>query len=163
MNAPLPSHLKFDLQGLATAISHSHADDKLANALTPPQWEALAPYLQPVALAQSQVLFSRGDMDRTLYFIEEGNLSVHYEDSKGRVRLAIVTAGSVLGEAGFFSHQARTATVQAGSACKLWGLTALRFSELSNRQPEAALGVAMAAGAVMAKRLANKRRRIAST
>lgn len=163
MNAPLPSNLKFDMQGVILAIAHSHADDKLVNALTPAQWEALAPYLQPVALAQGQVLFSRGDVDRTLYFIETGTLSVHYEDSKGRVRLAIVAAGSVLGEAGFFSRQARTATVQAGSACKLWGLTALRFSELSNRQPEAALTVAMASGAVMAKRLSNRRRRIAST
>lgn len=163
MNAPLPSNFKFDMQGLILAITHSHADDKLANALTAAQWEALAPYLQPVALTQGQVLFSRGDMDRTLYFIEEGSLSVHYEDSKGRVRLAIVGAGSVLGEAGFFSHQARTATVQAGSACKLWGMTALRFSELSNRQPDAALAVAMAGGAVMAKRLSNRRRRIAST
>jgi hypothetical protein len=34
---------------------------------------------------------------------------------------------------------------------------------LSNRQPAIALGVAMAAGAVMAKRLANRRRRIAIT
>ena len=163
MNAPLPSHLKFDMQGLILAIAHCHAEDQLANALTPAHWETLAPYLQPVALSQSQVLFSRGDVDRTLYFIESGNLSVHYEDSKGRVRLAIVVAGSVIGEAGFFSHQPRTATVQAGSACKLWGLTALRFSELSNRQPEIALGVAMASGAVMARRLSNRRRRIAAT
>jgi CRP/FNR family transcriptional regulator, cyclic AMP receptor protein len=163
MNAPLPSNFKFDMQGLISAIAHTSAEDQLANALTPAHWETFAPYLQPVALTQSQVLFSRGDMDRTLYFIESGSLSVHYEDSKGRVRLGIVSAGSVIGEAGFFSHQARTATVQAGSACKLWGLTALRFSELANRQPEIALGVAMACGAVMAKRLSNRRRRIVAT
>ena len=45
----------------------------------------------------------------------------------------------------------------------LWGLSALRFTELSNRQPALALGLAMAAGAVMAKRLRNSRRRVAAT
>lgn len=163
MNAPLPSNLKFDMQGLIQAVAHSHAEDRLANALTPAQWELLAPYLQPVALAQSQMLFTRGDQDRTLYLVEDGSLSVHYEDSKGRVRLGIVTGGSVLGEAGFFANHPRTASVQAATACRLWGLTALRYTELSNRQPEVALGLAMAAGAVMARRLANRRRRITST
>ena len=43
------------------------------------------------------------------------------------------------------------------------GLSALRFTELSNRQPAIALGVAMGAGAVLAKRLGNRRRRVAAT
>jgi CRP/FNR family transcriptional regulator, cyclic AMP receptor protein len=163
MNAPLPANLKYDVQGLIQALAHSPAGDALANPLTPAQWEVLAPYLQPVALAQSQVLCSQGDTDRTVYFVENGSLSVHYEDVKGRVRLAIVGAGSVLGEVGFFSHLPRTATVQAGSPSKLWALTPLRFTELSNRQPEIALGLAMAIGAVVSKRLANRRRRVAAT
>jgi hypothetical protein len=39
----------------------------------------------------------------------------------------------------------------------------LRFSELSNRQPAIALGLVMAVGAVLAKRLGNRRRRVAAT
>lgn len=163
MNAPLPSNLKLDLQGLLQAIAHSPAEDRFANTLTPAQWELLVPYLQPVTLAQTQVLFLRGDQDRTLYLVEDGSLSVHYEDSKGRVRLGIVMAGAVIGEAGFFAHQPRTASVQAATSCRLWGLTALRYTELANRQPDTALALVMAAGAVMARRLANRRRRITST
>ena len=75
----------------------------------------------------------------------------------------MVAPGSVLGEGAFFSHRARSATVQASAPCKLWGLTALRFTELSNRQPAIALSLVMAAGAVLAKRLGNRRRRIAAT
>ena len=40
---------------------------------------------------------------------------------------------------------------------------ALRNPELTNRQPAIALGLAMAAGAVLAKRLGNRRRRVAAT
>jgi hypothetical protein len=39
----------------------------------------------------------------------------------------------------------------------------MRFTELSNRQPAVALNVAMAAGAVLAKRMGNRRRRVATT
>lgn len=88
---------------------------------------------------------------------------MHYEDEKARLRMAMVGAGSVVGEGAFFSHRPRSATVQAAAPCRLWALTALRFTELSNRQPAIALGLCMAAGAVLAKRLGNRRRRVAAT
>ncbi len=164
MLATSHSSPQYDLQGLIAAIAQSQAEDALSpHMLTPTQWELLAPYLQPCVLALSQVLFNQGVSDRTLYFLESGSLSVHYEDAKGRLRLALVTPGSVVGEGGFFSQRPRTATVQAAAPAKLWGLSALRLTELSNRQPAVALGVAMAAGAVLAKRLGNRRRRAAAT
>lgn len=155
---------QYDLQGLIKAIAEASAEDSPnPNMLAAGQWELLAPYLQPCVLAPSQVLFSKDSNDRSLYLIESGSLSVHYEDEKGRLRLALVPAGSLVGEGGFFAHRPRTATVQATAASKLWSLSALRFGELSNRQPAIALGIAMAAGAVLAKRLGNRRRRIAAT
>ena len=154
---------KFDLHGLLAAIAGAPGDDALINTLTMPQWEMLASYLQPVHLVQGGMLFEQKAQDRNVYFVEEGSLSVHFEDEKGRLRLALVGAGSALGEGAFFSHRPRSATVQAGSACKLWMLSAVRFTELSNRQPAVALGVALAIGAVLAKRLANRRRRVAAT
>lgn len=153
-----------DLQGLIRAIEQAHTPDSLSiNMLLPSQWELLAPYLQPQVLSTSQVLFSQGSSERTLYFVESGSLSVHYEDDKGRLRVALVIAGSAIGEGGFFVHRPRSATVQAAAPCKLWALAALRFTELSNRQPAIALSVAMAAGAVLSQRLSSRRRRIAVT
>lgn len=163
MNAPLPSSIKLDLQGLINAIVQASAEDSMSNPLSAAQWDMLSAYLQPMTLAAGQTLFSQGSSERTLYFVESGSLSVHYEDEKARVRLAVVTAGSVVGEGAFFSHRSRSATVQATVASKLWSLTAMRFTELSNRQPAVALNVAMAAGAVLAKRMSNRRRRIATT
>ena len=163
MNVSLPIGSKVNLQGLLDAIAQATADDSMTNPLTPAQWDVLAAYLLPVVLPAGQVLFSQGATDRTLYLIESGSLSVHFQDEKERLRLAMVAPGSVLGEGAFFSHRARSATVQASAPCKLWGLTALRFTELSNRQPAIGLSRVMGAGAGVATRLGNRRRRIAAT
>ena len=163
MNLPTPVVSKVDLQGLIDAIAQANADDSMTNPLTPAQWDVLSSYLLPVVLPAGQVLFNQGATDRTLYLVESGSLSVHYQDEKERLRLAIVGAGSVVGEGAFFSHRTRSATVQASGPCKLWSLPAIRVTELANRQPAIALGLAMAAGGVLAKRLGNRRRRVAAT
>jgi CRP/FNR family cyclic AMP-dependent transcriptional regulator len=151
------------LEGLIQAVAMGQGDDAVVTNFTNQQWQGLAPYLQPTTLAQGQVLFTEGSEDRTMYFIESGSLSVHLEDAAGKLRLAIVGAGSVVGEGAFFSHAPRGATVQAASVAKLWALSSIRFSELTHRQPALALGVAMAVGAIMARRMGNRKRRVAST
>ena len=155
-----PSH---SLDGLIQAITQASDDDCMLNPLTPDQWEVLSAYIQPMMLAARQVLFPKGSTERTLFFVESGSLSVHFEDDKERVRLAVIPAGSVVGEGAFFSHRPRTATVQANGTTKVWSLTALRFTELANRQPAIALALSMGAGAVLAKRMGSSRRRVATT
>jgi CRP/FNR family cyclic AMP-dependent transcriptional regulator len=163
MNAPFASHDKPNIAALLQAIASNPNDPTLSHLLTPAQWAVLGGYMQASDLAPGQVLISQGAEDRSLYFVESGMLTVHFEDAGGKIHLAAVGAGSVVGEGGFFSYLARSATVQAGSACKLWSLTPMRFSELSNRQPQVALALAMALGAIMAKRVVSNRRRIAVT
>lgn len=123
MNAPLADNLRFDIQGLSQAIADCTASDGLQRQFSPSSWDALAAYLQPFSLKTGQVLTEQGAHDRILYFIESGTLSVHHEDENAHVRMAMVGSGSLVGEGGFFSHQPRTATVQASSPCKLWCLT----------------------------------------
>jgi CRP/FNR family cyclic AMP-dependent transcriptional regulator len=163
MNAPLRSPVKFDVQGLVQAIAHNQTNDGFSPQMTQAQWDILASYMQPFALMQSQVLIEQGAMDRTLYLIESGSLTVHYEDDKGRVRLALVTAGSAVGEGAFFTRLARNATVQAAGPCKIWSLTPIRFTELANRHPGVALELAMALGSLVSRRLVNKPKRVAVT
>lgn len=152
-----------DINGLIEAINNCQDEESMINPLTKAQWEILTPYLAPTQLAPSQVLFQQGSQERTLFFVESGSLSVHFEDEQQRIRLAIVGAGSVVGEGAFFSHRPRNATVQAVAATRLWGLPNIRFTELCNRQPTVAVAVAMAAGSVLAKRLGNRKRRVATT
>jgi CRP/FNR family transcriptional regulator, cyclic AMP receptor protein len=163
MNAPLRVPVKFDVHGLVRAIEQNHSNDSFTPTLTPAQWDLLGTYMQPFAVLQGQVLIEQNAHDRTLYLVESGGLTVHYEDAKGRLRLALVGPGSAVGEGAFFTRLPRSATVQAASPSKVWSLTPIRFSELSNRQPVLALEVAMALGSLVSRRLANKPKRIAVT
>lgn len=163
MNLPLRAPARFDVQSLLQAIAHNKSSDAFLPSFNHLQWDVLASYLQPFALTPGQVLIEQGSTDRTLYLIESGSLTVHYEDSKGRVRLAIVGPGSAVGEGAFFTRSPRNATVQAAGPCKIWSLTPIRFGELSLRQPALALEVAMALGGLVSRRLVNRPRRIAVT
>lgn len=163
MNAQLPAAVRFDIQGLANSMRLSSALDAVPLNLNDSQWPMLANYLQPVALQQGQVLIEQGVKDRTVYFVESGSLTVHYEDSRERVRIAVVGSGSLLGEGAFYSHLPRSATVHAGSDCRLWCLTPLRFRELSARHPEIALELSVAMSAVLARRMYNRPKRVAVT
>jgi CRP-like cAMP-binding protein len=163
MNAPLPTGLHFDVHGLVQAVAHNQSLDAFHPKLTAQQWEILATYLQPFAVRQGQVVIEQNASDRTVYMVETGQLTVHYEDDKGRLRLAVVEAGSAVGEGAFFTRQPRNATVQAASAAKLWSLSPIRFTELTNRQPQLALEVAMALGSLVSRRLANRPKRAAVT
>ncbi|MFW5332008.1 Crp/Fnr family transcriptional regulator [Hydrogenophaga sp. ZJX-1] len=163
MNASLPAPMRADIMGLAQAMRQSSALDAVPLNLTEPQWQGLADFLQPVSLQQGQVLIEQGVKDRTVYFVETGSLTVHYEDVKERVRIALVGPGSLLGEGAFFSHLPRSATVQAGAPSRLWCLTPLRFRELSTRFPQIALELSVAMAAVLARRMYNRPKRVAVT
>ena len=163
MNARVPTDPRFDVLALAQAMRTSNALDAVPVNLSDAQWQLLGDYLQPVTLSQGQVLIEQGVKDRTVYFVESGSLTVHYEDDKDRVRIAMVGAGSVLGEGAFFSHLPRSATVNAGGHSRLWCLTPLRVRELSARFPVIALELTVAMAAVLARRMYNKPKRVAVT
>lgn len=163
MNAPLPTALHFDVHGLVHATAHNQSLDGFHPNLTTKQWELFGTYLQPFAVRQGQVVIEQNASDRTVYFVESGTLTVHYEDDKKRLRLATVDSGSAVGEGAFFTRLPRNATVQAASACKLWSLSPIRFTELTNRQPALAVEVAMALGSLVSRRLGNRPKRVAVT
>lgn len=163
MNAPLRAPIPFDVQGLVQAITRNEGADSFQSGLTAKQWELLGTYLQPFAVKQGQVLIEQGASDRTVYFVESGQLTVHYEDDKKRLRVASVGVGSAVGEGAFFTRQPRNATVQAASTAKLWSLTPIRFTELTNRQPVLAVELAMGLGSLVSRRLANRPKRVAVT
>jgi CRP-like cAMP-binding protein len=163
MNAPLRTPIQFDVQTLVQAIARNQSVDSFAPVLTHSQWELLGSYMQPFTLSPNQVLIQQNAVDRTIYLVETGSLNVHYEDSKGRVRLAVVGPGSAVGEGAFFTRLPRSATVQASVSTKVWSMTPIRFTELSHRHPEVALSLSMALGALVSRRLVNKPKRVAVT
>jgi CRP/FNR family transcriptional regulator, cyclic AMP receptor protein len=163
MMSTSPNSTRFDLAGLANAVASGHESDALRCPFDVAQWDILASYLQPVAIVAGQVLIKKGALDRSVYFIERGVLSVHYEDEKERLRMVMVSAGTVVGEGSFFSHLPRRATVTATAPGQLWCLSPMRYTELLNRHCALAHALTMDMGAVMAKRLYHRLRRVAVT
>jgi CRP/FNR family transcriptional regulator, cyclic AMP receptor protein len=152
-----------NIQDLCRVIAQNTSYDAFAPSLTPQQWETVASYLQPFDLVAGQVLIEQGMQDRTVFFIESGTLSVHLIGDKGQMQLAILNPGSVVGEGAFFSRAPRSANVVTTGPARVWRLNAIRFAELSNRQPNLALELVLGFGSVIARRMVNKPKRVAVT
>ncbi|MGJ7502470.1 Crp/Fnr family transcriptional regulator [Variovorax sp. ZT5P49] len=151
------------IQNLSRAIAENMNIDAFALTFNVQQWETLAGYLQPIDTGVGDVLIEQGTPDRSVFFVESGAISVHRVSSKEQMKLAVLTPGSVVGEGSFFSRQPHSANVVITGAGRVWRLTAIRFAEMSNRQPNMALEIAMALGAVIAKRMAHRSKRVAVT
>lgn len=160
----MPAGMPPAIVGLVQAIHNAHEADSLKIALGVPQWQLLASVLQPFTMEQGQVLIEQGTRDTTVFFLEAGSLSVHYNDVvAGKVRLAMLSPGSCVGEGAFFSHLPRSAMVQAAVRSKLWSLKPQRFADLAARHPNVAVALVMALGSVVARRVANRPKRVAVT
>lgn len=150
-------------QSLQDAIARNTNYDAFAPVFSAKQWSVFETYLQRIDLPAGQGLIDQGAHDRNLFFVESGVISVHLVGEKGQMHLAILNAGSVVGEGSFFSHLPRTANVSAMNAARLWRLTPPRFGELSIRQPELALEVVLALGSVIARRMGDRLKQVAVT
>jgi CRP/FNR family transcriptional regulator, cyclic AMP receptor protein len=138
---------------LATSIQGSQQFDAIRLTLKLADWHTLAEHMQPFTVEIGQEVIRQGATEVTVY----------HEDANGKVQLATVGAGSVVGEGAFFSRMPRNATVQAMSKCVLWGLSPMRYAELAHRHPSIALNFVMALGSVVTRRMTNKLKRGAVT
>lgn len=151
------------VNGLITAIARNTQETALARHLGAPSWYIVADYLHPHTYESGHVLISQGAQDRVIYFLETGNLKVDVKTEKGLMQLAILGAGTVVGEGSFFTQQPRTASVVAYSSCKVWSMNRDDFDALAKRHPTVALSLSMALGAILAMRMSDVSRRIAIT
>jgi CRP/FNR family transcriptional regulator, cyclic AMP receptor protein len=149
--------------GLLQALQHADSPDSVKLTLGVAQWQVLAGYLQTFTMEEGQALIEQGSKDTTVYFIESGALNVYHTDANAQAHVAIIGPGSCVGEGAFFSRMPRNATVQAANRCKLWSMTPMRFTELSNRHSAIALALVMSLGSVVARRLGNRPKRGAVT
>jgi CRP-like cAMP-binding protein len=139
---------------LVQAIQTLNAEDAFRPRLTPDQWRAIAPYLTRHDIRAGDLLMKQGDSDRTMYFLGQGSLQVFVTGGPpGSSRIAILRAGSVVGEPGIFFDGQRMANVEAMTSCVVWALRGPRLEELAQRLPALAFELVRAAGGVMAVRM----------
>ena len=143
-----------EIDELVQAIQTLNAEDAFRARLSLEQWRNIAPYLTRHEIRAGDLLIKQGDADRSMYFLAQGSLQVFVTGGvPGSSRIAILRAGSVVGEPGLFNDGPRMANVEAMTACEVWALRGPRLEELSQRSPALVLEILRAAGNVMAVRM----------
>jgi CRP-like cAMP-binding protein len=143
-----------DFNDLVQAIQTLNAEDAFRARLNIDQWRAVSPYLTRHEIRAGDLLIKQGDTDRTMYFLGQGSLQVFVTGGPpGSNRIAILRAGSVVGEPGLFGDGPRMANVEAMTPCAVWALRGPRLEELAQRSPALALELLRAAGGVMSVRM----------
>lgn len=131
------------------AVEALDAHDALQCKLTLDNWKKIAPYLSLRFLNTETVLMEEGDKARELYILAEGALQVKI----GTTVVATLRPGMVVGEGGFFSGQARSATVVASAPGVAWALDWSKFEAMSKQHPRLALDLCCGLAAVLAVRM----------
>lgn len=143
-----------DISQLVQALQTLNAEDAFRPRLSLEQWRLIAPYLTRHEIRAGDLLIKQGDADRTMYFLEQGSLQIFVTGGPpGSNRIAILRAGSVVGEPGLFADTPRMANVEAMTPCVVWALRGPRMEELAQRQPALVLELLRSAGGVMATRM----------
>ena len=143
-----------NIQPLVQAIQTLNAYDAFRGRLSQESWRVLGSYLMRREMKSGEVLIYQGDSDRTMYFLESGTLQVYVRGTATQhAKIALLRAGSIVGEPSLFGETVRMAQVDAISPSVVWALSRPRLDELLASQPELAYEVLRAAGAVMAERM----------
>jgi CRP/FNR family transcriptional regulator, cyclic AMP receptor protein len=160
---PLSKSLYPDLTSLIRASRKNRGLDSIESHLSDATWRALGAHLTRHTIEGHRVLIEQGSKDRNLFFVETGLLRVFRSDQNSRLQLAVLGAGSVVGEGTFFAPIVRNASVETVEPSVLWELTPAEFAELAERQPRAACDVAMGLGCVLSVRMLSVAGRLAIT
>jgi CRP-like cAMP-binding protein len=143
-----------DIDELVRAVQTLNAEDAFRPRLSFDQWRTLAPYLGRHEIRAGDLLIKQGDADRSMYLIAQGTMQIFMSGAPpGSSKVAILRAGSVVGEPGLFGDTHRMANVEAMTPCTVYALRGPRLEELAQRLPALALELLRAAGSVMATRM----------
>ncbi|MGB0647723.1 MAG: cyclic nucleotide-binding domain-containing protein [Bradymonadia bacterium] len=94
--------------------------------------------IQPVTLTEGDFLFKETEPADAAFVVQTGSLSVYLDRRHGRIDLATLEAGSMIGEITLIDGGLRTATVRAISDCTLFRLDKSEFDFLRrNLRPAA--------------------------
>src|SRR2546428_13399700 len=112
-----------DIGELVQALQTLNAEDAFKPRLSIDQWRTIAPYLTRHDIRAGDLLIKQGDTDRSMYFLGQGSLQVFVTGGPpGSNRIAILRAGSGVGEPGLFADRPRLANAEWMTPCSGWAL-----------------------------------------
>jgi CRP/FNR family transcriptional regulator, cyclic AMP receptor protein len=145
-----PQELR-ELDALVTAVRKNKGGG--SRRMTEATWLALSDFLLRRVVEPHTCLIRQGDEQSGVYFLESGLLRVFRTEGGDRLQLAVIGAGSLVGEGTFFAPMVRHASVEAVDRAVVWELSAQAFEAMADREPREALAFSMYVGAVLSGRL----------
>jgi phosphoserine phosphatase RsbU/P len=97
--------------------------------------------LHPIELREGDILINQGDESDAAYYLDRGSLLVYAETSYGPVSLATIQAPRLVGEIGALTGLARTTSVKALGAARIFRLARAQLFELTHESPELLMSV----------------------
>jgi CRP/FNR family transcriptional regulator, cyclic AMP receptor protein len=118
-------------------------------------WKRLFRFTSTRRVRAGDALIRGGEPDRTLYFVLHGELEViaHSGDGLTMGRVALVGAGSLLGELAFFDGGPRSAGAWAVDDCEVAAMTPDQYTAFEQSNPALARELLFALGRILAIRL----------
>jgi CRP/FNR family transcriptional regulator, cyclic AMP receptor protein len=119
------------------------------------KWQHLFRFTSIRNVESGDALIRRGEPDRTLYFVMRGELEVIVQSGDGLSmgRVALLGAGTVLGELAFFDGGPRSAGAWAVSNCEVAAMAPDQYRAFEQGCPDLARELIFALGCVLAARL----------
>jgi sulfate permease, SulP family len=116
---------RFDVRDDAAAQSERAIVDRLAQ------------YLERIEAPSGYVVYLHGEVAEDLFLVESGEVAAWVEEADGRSkRLRTMGPGGVVGEAGLYLKQPRTATVLATQTSVLHRLSLTALERMTSEAPE---------------------------
>lgn len=120
---------------------------------------ALDSYLERIETRVGDTVFEQGDASDDLYFIETGRVDVLLRlPDESLLRLRSMTAGTVIGEVGFYLNKARGASVVATEAGVLQRLSHEALQRMEESDPQTASAIHILITCILADRLSSSNR-----
>jgi CRP/FNR family transcriptional regulator, cyclic AMP receptor protein len=118
-------------------------------------WKQLFRFTSIRSVTPGDALIRHGEPDRTLYFVLRGQLEVIVRSGDGLSmgRVAMVGAGSVLGELAFFDGGPRSAAAWAVDECHVAAMTPDQYYEFVEASSALGRELLFALGRILAIRL----------
>ena len=121
----------------------------------------LSHYLERVSVAVGDYLVHQGDEPDSLFFIESGRVDIQLELDHGKsVRLRSMSAGTVVGEVGFYLGRPRSASIIVTESGVFHKLTREALHQMSEAHPSAASGFHVFIACVASERLSATNRMV---
>jgi SulP family sulfate permease len=112
--------------------------------------------LQRQEVRASEYVFRQGDVSDSMYFVQQGRLTVELEAEGGKtMRLRKLGPGSVFGEMGIYTNAPRSASVRANEPAVVYRLSRRRLSMLQEKLPPLATSLDRFLVNLLARRVAH--------